>query len=192
MRMNKFLSKIFFFSKKANDSDLIETSKNSLYLSLSPTSNADDDGVYNEALLWALKNKKKEDIKNIALTGPYGSGKSSIIKTFIRNNDGREFKFLNISLATFKEESVEEGEKEGLVRLIELSILQQIFYHEKDSKIPDSRFRKIKSFSKRKAILISSLIFLLLFSLITNYSQTYLKRSLDRIIATRMKAYFII
>ena len=36
--------------------------------------------LYIEALEWALKNER---IKNIALTGPYGSGKSSIIESFL-------------------------------------------------------------------------------------------------------------
>ena len=68
--------------------------------------------------------------------------------------------FLNISLATFKEESVDilenvpivEGAEtlpNDIIRKIEISILQQIFYHEEDSKIPDSRFKKIKVSSKK-------------------------------------------
>ena len=38
-----------------------------------------------EVLESALKNK---DIRNIALTGPYGSGKSSIIQTLMENYSG--------------------------------------------------------------------------------------------------------
>lgn len=130
------------------------------YSSLSPIANGDESGSYSRALLWALKNRKKEDIKNIALTGPYGSGKSSILKTFQENYKGGELKFLNISLATFKEEkekkdaegNIIESDKTDLLRLIETSILQQIFYHEEDSKIPDSRFKKIKSYSFPKLL----------------------------------------
>lgn len=132
------------------------------YTSLSPVDDADNDGKYAQALLWALKNRKEKDIKNIAITGPYGSGKSSVLKTFQKRFGGKDLKFLNISLATFKDEisSDEQGQgkpgnnsndntsKEEMLRLIELSILQQIFYHEKDSKIPDSRFKKIKRHSR--------------------------------------------
>ena len=39
---------------------------------------------YFEALNWAFKNKK---VKNIALTGPYGAGKSSVIETFLQKNE---------------------------------------------------------------------------------------------------------
>lgn len=124
------------------------------YTSLSPINNSDKSKYYTEILSWAIENRKNQDIKNIALTGPYGSGKSSILKTFQKNYSAGKLKFLNISLATFKEEKSkrpykkeENGYDEDLLRLIEISILQQIFYHEEDKKIPDSRFKKIKSFN---------------------------------------------
>jgi cytidylate kinase len=43
-------------------------------------------------LEWALLNK---DIKNIAVTGPYGSGKSSVIRSFAKQYPG--YHYLNIS-----------------------------------------------------------------------------------------------
>jgi hypothetical protein len=144
--------------------------------SLSPIKNAEADH-YTLALKWALDNRKDESIYNIALTGPYGSGKSSILQTFKATNINPEYKFLEISLATFKEEIEDEDQveeetehleqsgddspvkkadktkkvkkNEDILRLIELSILQQIFYHEEDDKIPDSRFKKIKSFKQK-------------------------------------------
>lgn len=140
-----------------------ENNENVAYSSLSPIDNGDENGVYSKALLWALNNRKKEDIKNIALTGSYGAGKSSILKTFQKNYKGNDLKFLNISLATFKDEEPrfnEKGEeikldKTELLQRIETSILEQIFYHEEDNKIPDSRFKKIKSYSPKKLYLLS-------------------------------------
>ena len=49
------------------------------YINLSPTSNAKDIDEYSETLEYCLK---KDDILNIAVSGTYGSGKSSFIKTF--------------------------------------------------------------------------------------------------------------
>ena len=46
------------------------------YRDLAPTNNIQNGQEYINALQWALENPK---IKNIALAGPYGSGKSSII-----------------------------------------------------------------------------------------------------------------
>lgn len=152
-----------------------------VYHSLSPINNANAD-QYIEALNWALNNRKEKSIYNIALTGPYGSGKSSILKTFQQNNENKEYVFLEISLATFKEELSEpkikidqndnKTDKDGkddkgdqsnvakssedILRLIELSILQQIFYHEEDKKIPDSRFKKIRSFKRKNMIWITA------------------------------------
>lgn len=153
-----------------------EDNENVAYSSLSPIDNGDENGVYSKALLWALNNRKKEDIKNIALTGSYGAGKSSILKTFQKNYKGNDLKFLNISLATFKDEEPrfnEKGEeikldKTELLQRIETSILEQIFYHEEDNKIPDSRFKKIKSYSPKKLYLLS-IGYLLLILAIYNY-----------------------
>jgi len=104
--------------------------------------------------------------------------------------------FLNISLATFKEEKgivsskikpgtttnseVEEpetidkhgrptsspAEKQAMLRLVELSILQQIFYHEKDDTIPDSHFKKTRSLSDDSADRLTVNIFLFAIALV--------------------------
>lgn len=169
------------------------------YSSLSPIDNGDENGHYSQALLWALKNRKKEDIKNIALTGSYGSGKSSILKTFQKNYKGNDLQFLNISLATFKEEKPEFDEKgkeikvdkTELLRLIETSILEQIFYHEEDSKIPDSRFKKIKSYSVEKLVFISSGYLIFLFA-IYNYFNPYFIQSIFKDITISNKVCDII
>lgn len=140
---------------------------------------------YLKALLWALKNRRKENVKNIALTGPYGSGKSSILRTFQKHYKGEDLKFLEISLATFKEENPKvdengdkiEPDKNQLLRLIETSILEQIFYHEEDDKVPDSRFKKIKSYSKKQ--LVGNAACLLVFVIaILNYFFPYLIQSI--------------
>jgi hypothetical protein len=168
----------------------VDNDDNLAYSSLSPINNGDEDGYYSQALLWALKNRKKEDIKNLALTGSYGSGKSTILKTFQKNYKGNDLKFLNISLATFKEEKPEFDEngneikvdKTELLRLIETSILEQIFYHEEDNKIPDSRFKKIKSYSAKKLIFIT-LGYLLFLLAICNYFYPYFIQSIFKDIA---------
>lgn len=188
----KWLESIYFKYSIKSIEDLA-------YSSLSPIDNGDENGHYSRALLWALKNRKKEDIKNIALTGSYGSGKSSILKTFQKNYKGNDLRFLNISLATFKEEKPEFDEKDKeikvdkteLLRLIETSILEQIFYHEEDNKIPDSRFKKIKSYSVKKLIFIS--LGYLLFSLaICNYFYPYFIQSIFKDIAISNKVCDII
>lgn len=160
------------------------------YSSLSPIDNGDEDGHYSEALKWALKNRKKQDIKNIALTGPYGSGKSSILKTFQKNYTGNDLKFLSISLATFKEEKPQlddkgneiKVDKTDLLRLIETSILEQIFYHEEDKKIPDSRFKKIKSYNSSKLYLLSIGYSLFLLSIYNYFNPTFIQSTFKHVV----------
>ncbi len=184
----KLLDFLLIASKKLEKLHFKFSLKNSVeldYSSLSPIDNGDKDGHYSKALQWALENREVEDIKNIALTGSYGSGKSTILKTFQKNFKGTELEFLNISLATFKEEKPKfdeqgnliEKDKEELLRLIETSILQQIFYHEEDKYIPDSRFKKIKSYSKKK-LLFTSIVILLLIIALLNYFNSFLIQSI--------------
>ena len=92
-------------------------------------------------------------VRNIALTGPYGSGKSSVLYTLQKKYKGHEY--LQISLATLESydipEDIENKKKgtEQLNRLIEYSILQQLIYREKYATVPNSRIKRIFHFEER-------------------------------------------
>lgn len=98
-------------------------------------------------------------VLNIAITGSYGAGKSSVLKTF-KEDYPKKYKYLNISLANFRDRE-KTGEIQSKIRL---SILQQIFYHAHIRKIPDSRFKRIKAFSAWRAILFLMMLALFLVS----------------------------
>jgi hypothetical protein len=104
---------------------------------LTPHYEKEDGNTYSETLLWAIRNPA---VKNLALTGPYGSGKSSILKTF--EEDHREFTYLNISLASFEDDIQSDLD---VRKRIEISILQQMFYKVSVRKVPFSRFRRIRN-----------------------------------------------
>lgn len=129
-----------------------------------------DDDAYpvvedlNKALNVAFEQKK---IRNVALTGPYGSGKSSILETLITTLPEKRNP-LHISLATLRvdDTTVEsdnsslspkerEEAEEVLNRKIEYSILQQLIYHEKARTVPNSRFRRILHLSFKRLCLYS-------------------------------------
>uniref|UniRef100_UPI002FCDD772 YobI family P-loop NTPase n=1 Tax=Albibacillus kandeliae TaxID=2174228 RepID=UPI002FCDD772 len=52
------------------------------FVDLAPTDEADQGGVYSAALKFATNSS---DVSNIAFTRPYGSGKSSIIRSFLKS-----------------------------------------------------------------------------------------------------------
>ncbi|WP_148552133.1 hypothetical protein [Paraclostridium bifermentans] len=105
------------------------------YEKLSPKTDIENN--YFDEIEWAVENK---EITNIALGGPYGAGKSSIIKSYMDKR--REHKYLNISLAYF---SNEEGKDKPSTSNIEENILKQMFYRVKHSKVPYSRYKRIKN-----------------------------------------------
>ncbi len=138
----------------------------------------------------------KEEILNIAVTGPYGSGKSSVIKTFKEQVD-KDVKILDISLATLDadaslyavEDSTTAGDsgtdiqqstitaeqKEILNRKIEFSILQQLVYRKSLETLPFSRLRKIRHFSKHTiqtmAMYVVGAVVLIAFALQLGFMQ---------------------
>lgn len=116
------------------------------------------------------------DINNIAITGSYGSGKSTILKTF-REINTVNYKFLNISLASFSEKKdIDAIDDPDFERRVEISVLQQIFYHVKPCEIPDSRFKRIITLTSRKLSAVSFLITLWLFGLMVFINFKYFNK----------------
>ena len=144
---------------------------------------ADDPDSYKsvQELNEVLSSAEKHKIRNVALTGPFGSGKSSVLVTLQEDfSSGRNY--LPISLATLQaneegdnisksenKTADEEKKIENLNRKIEYSILQQLIYREKAETVPNSRFRRIVHLSKKKlrrysiCVVLSLVCFLILF-----------------------------
>lgn len=102
--------------------------------------------TYLESIKWAVQN---ENIKNVALTGFYGAGKSTILNSFIKKNKG--LKSLMISLSKFDDKDYDEQD-------VEVAILQQIFYSKKQEILPDSRLKRIKN---NKFLFLKAFVFFL-------------------------------
>lgn len=116
------------------------------YKKLSPIDDMENGDEYIDALDWAIKHK---DIKNIAITAPYGAGKSSVIKTYVKKHPSLKYTF--ISMATFNNsegKSQDDGKKEEIpLEKIENVILKQFFYKVKKNMLPQSRYNKIEKMS---------------------------------------------
>lgn len=97
-----------------------------------------------------IKEKLEDpDVYNIAITGSYGSGKSSVLKTL--KEKCPDYNYLTISLALLNGKSNDEDKEETIEKFspedqqkVEFSILQQLIYKEKPETLPDSRFRRIR------------------------------------------------
>lgn len=135
--------------------------------SLVPTSEMDENKkTFIEALRWATS---KPDNKNIAITGTYGAGKSSLIETFIKE-EKIENETVKISIATFNKESINDAppsvnSEVPIENILEQQILQQLFYKIDPNKIPLSQFTRFLDLNRRQTI--STILFILSMSLIT-------------------------
>jgi len=171
-RIKKHIKKALYYINKSTLSALnnLTPPLKSNYDDLTPTDRLEED-EYFKSLKWALKN---DDIKNIALTGTYGSGKSSILKSFQKLNP--QYDYINISLASFH---IGDSERSGdeFNRQLERSILQQIFYKATPEELSDSRFKRIYSLSKSKLFLFSILFTLWLSSAISVFSPELIANS---------------
>lgn len=99
-------------------------------------------GIYEEAFDFVFSN---DDIKNVAVSGAYSAGKSSLLATYKKKHE--EIRFLHISLAHFQplEKSEEENNKqsEGISSelVLEGKILNQLIHQISTEKIPQTNFR---------------------------------------------------
>lgn len=109
---------------------------------------------------------KEKKVKNIALAGPYGAGKSSIIDTYLKKHRMIRNKSLRVSMATFVENETDENGNPKKISLgqdeIELGILKQLFYKVNYKKIPQSRYRKLHKINWKRVWGYLVLIFLIL------------------------------
>lgn len=102
------------------------------YHDLAPVDDISDESEYFRALDWSLYNAK---ISNVALSAPYGAGKSSVIESYLK---ARKISALQLSLANFNElgEELEPDE-------VEKEFLKKLFYKVEYKRIPQSRYRKL-------------------------------------------------
>lgn len=151
--------------KNENNEQINEEAKSknqNKFFSLSSYNLIEENSIYFEALDFALE--KNNNIFNIAVTGKYGSGKTSTLESYKRHRKDK-YKFLNISLASFKDNGQDDN------NMIERSILQQLFYKVDSSKIPNSRFKRIKNIRDidikkciiKYVVIISAIFFALYF-----------------------------
>ncbi|MDV7758689.1 YobI family P-loop NTPase [Liquorilactobacillus mali] len=121
--------------------------------SLSPNTKLEKEDNYKKYKLIlnnALSDDEENAVNNIAISGKYGSGKSSIIDTYFLHKNN----YLKVSFATFKKNQDKNQDKiqdKGQDIKISANIINQIIYQVDAKNIPLTRFkikRPISKFSK--------------------------------------------
>lgn len=151
--------------------DTLKNANNSEHLKLTPLTAEyleSEHGGYVKAINEALEN---EEICNIALSGSYGVGKSSILQKVAKLQGNRVVELSLSTLAPITESSLDESVPEQATTTtnrIQQEIVKQLLYRQKPNKAPGSRFRRIERFSWLRELAIAcpvgiavALIFLL-------------------------------
>lgn len=132
-----------FFGNLNSDThnqDATENQNEEVYDALTPKIITNDSmKEYFKALDFAFL---KKDVRNIAITGPYGAGKSTVILSYLNARLKKDF--INVSLADFSMSGKKDAHPPENAE-IELSILQQILYKENKDNLPDSRIDRIQN-----------------------------------------------
>ncbi|MBU3134406.1 hypothetical protein KPL40_18495 [Clostridium gasigenes] len=156
----KYIEKIEEWCKR-EDIDLIESSSDLPLVDLAPNGDSEMTLRYIDYIKHALRNR---NVYNIALSGIYGSGKSSILENLKSDErESMEFKYLDISLANF---NLRKPKSDELEDNLEKAIVKQILYSGDRKKRPQSRFKGIinvddKKYKLKSVLLIAVVLFYL-------------------------------
>jgi len=137
--------------------------------SLRPAKNIDGHSAYVDDIAEAVAN---DDILNIALTGSYGSGKSSILRDF--KDLSKKNKVVQISFSSLganiqgyinKSDDDEHEKLNNLTNLIQKEIVKQVLFKEKYKNIPYSKYKRVSSPRLPLVFLNASLISIVLLAI---------------------------
>ena len=128
-----------------------ENKEKYIFYDLTPTNDVSLD-IYEDAINFSLKNNK---ILNAAISGSYGSGKSSLLESYRKKHP--EKRFIHISLTHFnsmenennKEENDENKNNKSLVTILEAKILNQLIHQISYEKIPQTYFKTKRKFTEK-------------------------------------------
>lgn len=112
---------------------------------LTPTDDVDL-SIYENAIDYVFDNT---DIRNVAISGAYSAGKSSVLASYKKKH--RNLRFLHISLAHFVSLD-KEDEQDVKESVLEGKILNQLIHQISPDKIPQTNFRVKKKISSTSVV----------------------------------------
>ena len=146
---------------------------------LSPTiispENKEKTNLYRYNLVKELRNAiDSNNCYNIAITGVYGSGKSSIIQTYLAEMPSyyKVSKVLTLSLSNFMDEAPEGKELVAYEKTIESKLFQHILFKANEDRTAQSHYKKISNISVKRAFVTTVFfIFAILSFFVVFYPQ---------------------
>lgn len=113
--------------------------------------------VYVSALERALENT---EVRNIALSGSYGVGKSSILRQLTTRLQGRAIEISLSTLAPTTRDSDGAVTDQNLTQTnrVQREIVKQLLYRKRPSNTPASRFHRIEPFNHKRNFCASAMI----------------------------------
>ena len=108
--------------------------------------------VYEEALNFVFSSS---DIRNIAISGAYGAGKSSVLASYKKKHS--EKSFIHISLAHFEEEQSSDNSDKQTESVLEGKILNQLIHQLSPNDIPQTNFKIKKNIDKNQIKTITAI-----------------------------------
>ena len=137
--------------------------------SLSPRYEPGEHEVYVEILRAELTKTGDDAPRNIALTGHYGSGKSSVLIEVAKRLQTSKVKVINLSLPSLGigDGRIPEGKKAELERtnLVQKEIVKLLLYRRSPKETPASRYSRLDEFdpktAKRRAVLLALFVTML-------------------------------
>jgi hypothetical protein len=127
--------------------------------SLGPTYEPKLHGRHAAVLVQVLTDSSDNPAKNIALSGHYGSGKSSVILGVQVGLTEKDVTWVNLSLSslgiddTKRARVLDDGSLAPLTNLIQKEIVKQLLYRKAPAEMPGSRYFRIDSFRAGSAAL---------------------------------------
>jgi hypothetical protein len=124
-------------------------------------------GIYEEALKYVFEN---DDVRNVVITGAYGSGKSSMLASYKKLH--KDKKYIHISLAHFCSLSNEEnlGEEAKFNKTLTESTLEGKIINQLIHKIKASKISRTNFWIKSKESHITTIITTILSTLVFAFS----------------------
>ena len=168
-----------------------ENKEKYIFYDLTPTNDVSLD-IYEDAINFSLKNNK---ILNAAISGSYGSGKSSLLESYRKKHP--EKRFIHISLTHFnsmenennkiekkatgvnnntrEEENNENKNNKSLVTMLEAKILNQLIHQISYEKIPQTYFKTKRKFTEKELenSTLQILLFIISFLYVIYFNKWY-------------------